>query len=81
MMMLLQKILRISGLARSATLSRDPVVVQQTAAQGRSVLALLAGLLISPALLGGTPARAEDPIRLRIVGGLAGVSQYVRYEQ
>jgi len=81
MMMLLQKILRISGLARSATLSRDPVVVQQTAAQGRSVFALLAGLMIGPALLGGTPAQAEDPIRLRVVGGLADVSQFVRYEQ
>lgn len=81
MMMLLQKILQISGLARSATFSRDPVVVQQTAAQGRSVFALLAGLMIGPALLGGTPAQAEDPIRLRIVGGLADVGQYVRYEQ
>jgi TRAP-type C4-dicarboxylate transport system substrate-binding protein len=81
MMMLLQKILRISGLARSATFSRDPVVVQQTAAQGRSVFALLAGLMIGPALLGGTPAQAEDPIRLRVVGGLADVSQFVRYEQ
>lgn len=81
MMMLLQKILRISGLARSATLSRDPVVVQQTAAQGRSVLALLVGLMFGPALLGGTPAQAEDPIRLRVVGGLADVSQFVRYEQ
>lgn len=80
-MMLLQKILRISGLARSATLSRDPVVVQQTAAQGRSVFALLVGLMIGPALLGGTPAQAEDPIRLRVVGGLADVSQFVRYEQ
>ena len=81
MMMLLQKILQISGHARSATLSRDPCVVQQTAAQGRSVFALLAGLMIGPALLGGTPAQAEDPIRLRIVGGLADVGQYVRYEQ
>ncbi|WP_254452362.1 TRAP transporter substrate-binding protein [Roseicella sp. DB1501] len=43
----------------------------------RSTLAML-GLC----LLGSLPAAAEDPpIRIKVVGGLASVSQYVRYEE
>jgi TRAP-type C4-dicarboxylate transport system substrate-binding protein len=81
MMMLLQKILRISGLVRSIAISRYPGLVHESAAKGRCVFALLAGLLMGPALVGGSPAQAEEPIRLRVVGGLADVGQYLRYEQ
>ena len=39
-------------------------------------------LTLLPSLLQAQPTGApEDPIRLRIVGGLADVSQYVRYEE
>ncbi|MFN9090542.1 MAG: TRAP transporter substrate-binding protein [Alphaproteobacteria bacterium] len=47
----------------------------------RRALLLVLGLLLSQAALRLAPAQAEDPIRLRIVGGLADVSQYVRYEE
>ncbi|RAI59772.1 TRAP transporter substrate-binding protein [Roseicella frigidaeris] len=41
-----------------------------------------AALLLGLGLLGGLPAAAEDPpIRIKVVGGLASVSQYVRYEE
>ncbi|MBX9699670.1 MAG: TRAP transporter substrate-binding protein [Acetobacteraceae bacterium] len=42
-----------------------------------AVLALLAALLVVPALAQG----GGDPIRLRIVGGLASLSQYVDFEE
>jgi TRAP-type C4-dicarboxylate transport system substrate-binding protein len=44
----------------------------------RSVAALLLALATVPA---GSPARAESPVHLRIMGGLANVSQYLRFEQ
>ena len=81
MMKLIQKILRISGLVRSNAISRHPRLVHEAAAKQRRVSALLAGLLIGSALVGGSNAQAEEPIRLRVVGGLADVGQYVRHEQ
>jgi len=49
-----------------------------TGGQRRGVLPWLAALLLSAAL----PGRAEEqkPIDIKVVGGLASVSQYVRYE-
>lgn len=43
----------------------------------RVIMALLLCLAVSPPAL----AQAEAPIRMRIVGGLADVSQYMRYEE
>lgn len=40
--------------------------------------ALMAGL---PAFAQSSPAASQDPIRIKVVGGLADVSQYVRYEE
>jgi TRAP-type C4-dicarboxylate transport system substrate-binding protein len=48
---------------------------------GRRIRLFVFGLL-AMAGLGAAPAPAQDaPIRLKIVGGLADVSQYVRYEE
>jgi TRAP-type C4-dicarboxylate transport system substrate-binding protein len=44
-------------------------------------LLLVLALLLCPAVLRPVPVRAEEPIRMRIVGGLADVSQYLRYEE
>ena len=44
-------------------------------------LLLVLALLLCPAVLRPIPAHAEEPIRMRIVGGLADVSQYLRYEE
>jgi TRAP-type C4-dicarboxylate transport system substrate-binding protein len=38
-------------------------------------------LLLCPAVLRPVQVQAEEPIRMRIVGGLADVSQYLRYEE
>jgi len=46
----------------------------------RRVLAALAMVFVSVAALAQAPATA-DPIRLRVVGGLADVSQYTRFEE
>lgn len=81
MMKLLMKITRISGFVRSIAISRHSGLVHEPDMQGRRVFAVFVSLLIGSALLGGTPARAEETIRLRVVGGLADVSQYLRYEQ
>jgi len=78
---LLLKIPRISALLRSIAVSRHPGLALEAAAKGRRVFALLAGLLAGAAVMGGAPAKAEEPIRLRVVGGLADVSRYLRYEQ
>ena len=43
-----------------------------------TILPILAALSTSVAVAQTTP---EEPLRLKIVGGLAGVSQYVRYEE
>jgi len=83
-MMLIQKLLRISGLARSLPMELGPLhpsVMQQAATKRRRVVALLAGLVIGATFIGSAQAQTEEPIRLRIVGGLADVGQYVRYEQ
>jgi len=42
---------------------------------------LVLALLLCPAVVRPIPAHAEEPIRMRIVGGLADVSQYLRYEE
>lgn len=42
---------------------------------------LLLGLALSVMLLGSAPGRADSSVHLRIVGGLAGVSQFVRFER
>lgn len=78
---LLLKIPRISALLRSIAVSRHSGLALEAAAKGRRVFALLAGLLAGAAVMGGAPAKAEEPIRLRVVGGLADVSPYLRYEQ
>ena len=54
-----------------------PQPLRRLAQRGLRTLAVL-GLLLA----GGLPAAAQDaaPIQLKIVGGLASVSQYVRYE-
>ena len=44
-------------------------------------LLLVLALLLCPAVLRPVSAHAEEPIRMRIVGGLADVSQYLRYEE
>ena len=44
-------------------------------------LLLVLALLLCPAVLRPVPVQAEEPIRMRIVGGLADVSQYLRYEE
>jgi len=44
-------------------------------------LACLLGLVIAGAAAGQEQDRAHAPIRLRVVGGLADVSQFVRYEE
>ncbi len=83
-MMLIQKLFRISGLAQSLAVHNGPPhagMVHEAVAQGRRVAAFLVGLLIGAAFMQGAHAQAEEPIRLRVVGGLADVSQYVRYEQ
>jgi TRAP-type C4-dicarboxylate transport system substrate-binding protein len=84
MMMLIQKLLWISGLAHSRRRHHAPLQSgekPEAIAKGRYLRALLTNLLIGPALLGGTALGAEEPIRLRVVGGLADVGQYLRYEQ
>jgi TRAP-type C4-dicarboxylate transport system substrate-binding protein len=43
--------------------------------------AMLGCLLLGTVASGSALAQNEEPIRMRIVGGLADVSQYVRYEQ
>ena len=42
---------------------------------------LVLALLLCPAVLRPVQVQAEEPIRMRIVGGLADVSQYLRYEE
>ena len=44
-------------------------------------LLLVLALLLCSAVLRPVPVQAEEPIRMRIVGGLADVSQYLRYEE
>ncbi len=44
-------------------------------------LLLVLALLLCPAVLRPVQVQAEEPIRMRIVGGLADVSQYLRYEE
>ena len=44
-------------------------------------LLLVLALLVCPALYSPVLAQGEAPIRMRIVGGLADVSQYLRYEE
>jgi len=44
-------------------------------------LLLVLALLLCPAVLRPVPVQADEPIRMRIVGGLADVSQYLRYEE
>lgn len=44
-------------------------------------LLLALALLVCPAVFRPVVAQGEAPIRMRIVGGLADVSQYVRYEE
>lgn len=47
----------------------------------RGTLKVALALLVFAGLSRPLPAQAEDPIRMRIVGGLADVSQYLRYEE
>lgn len=52
------------------------------AGKGQSfALLLLLGLLLGSGVMQPAPVQAEEPIRMRIVGGLADVSQYLRYEE
>lgn len=52
------------------------------AGKGQSfALVLLLGLLLGSGVMQPAPVQAEEPIRMRIVGGLADVSQYLRYEE
>jgi TRAP-type C4-dicarboxylate transport system substrate-binding protein len=78
---LLLKILRISALVRLIAAPLHPGLALEAAAKGRRVFALLAGLLLGSTLVGGAHAQVEEPIRLRVVGGLADVGQYLRHEQ
>lgn len=54
---------------------------QEMAGRGRAGWLGLALLSVIGALLGAARAEEPQPIRLKIVGGLADVSQYVRYEE
>ncbi|WP_407526546.1 TRAP transporter substrate-binding protein [Methylobacterium oryzisoli] len=63
---------------------RDETMARPGPAAWRRALALLRGGALAVALLcaGAAPeARAEPPIRLKIVGGLAGVRQFTQFEE
>jgi len=49
--------------------------------RGRIVLVALALLALAAGLPWGTASAQNGPIRIKVVGGLADVSQYVRYEE
>ena len=51
-----------------------------TVGVARALAGAFAALVAAPLLL-GSGARAQEPVQLRVVGGLAGVSQYLRYEE
>lgn len=50
-----------------------------SAVRRRSFLSVLAGVVLAALL--AAPALAQDQIRLKVIGGLADVSQYVRFEE
>jgi len=55
-------------------------VVRRLCAAKPGILGLLLGALLSTLLGSATATAEEPPIRLRIIGGLGQVSQYLRYE-
>lgn len=61
--------------------ARDNAIMDEPRRCARSVIATVVAMLAFAGCGAPAEARAEEPVKLRIIGGLAGVTQYTQIEQ